>query len=177
MKEKITIPLKDKVAVLSIECFDTDIDTDELVKIQYHNLIGEILTFPVLMNRIGNLKAEIEEILAETRLAVDIGTAELKEYYRRNLTINSDSAKAKKPTVDEVESAVQMDLKYINLRKRLIRVQREVSNIDSLYWAAKSKDDKLNRLSDKLRPQEFEGEIIEDTINGISFKIKNNLIK
>jgi hypothetical protein len=173
--EKIAIQLKEKVAVLQIKDFDTDIDTDELLKIQYHNLMAEVLTFPVLMNRIGNLKSEIEEIYAETKLESEIKIAQLEEFYRRKL-ISGDSQKQKTPTIAEVDSAVKQDPVYSNLKKRLIRIQREMATIDSLYWAAKSKDDKLNKLSDKLRPSEFEGEIVEEVINGILIKIRRSIV-
>ena len=137
--------------------------------------MAEILTFPVLMNRIGNLKSEIEEIFAETKLETEIKIAQLEEYYRKKL-IGGDSQKQKSPTIAEVDTAVKIDPVYSNLKKRLIRVQREVATIDSLYWAAKSKDDKLNRLSDKIRPSEFEGEIVEDTINGVLIKVRKSIV-
>jgi hypothetical protein len=46
-----------------------------------------------------------------------------------------------------------------------------------LYWSAKSKDSKLDKLSDKLRPEEFERELVEDTINGIVIKFRDSVIK
>lgn len=177
MENKIVVNLNTKTVVLKINDFDTDIDTDILTKIQYHNILGEILTFPVLMNRIGNLKAEIDEIVSLTKLESEIKIAGLEEHYRRSLTNNSNPDKVKAPTIAEVEAAVKGDPLYENLKKRLFRVQKESAYIDSLYWSAKSKDDKLNRLSEKLRPEEFEKDLLEETINGIQILVKDKLIK
>ena len=58
----------------------------------------------------------------------------------------------------------------------VIRLQKQRDIINSLYWAVKSKDDKLNRLTDKIRPEEFEKEIVESEINGIIIRIQNKAI-
>ena len=61
---------------------DTDIDIDDLIKIDYHNILGEILTFSVIMNRIGNFRAEMEELMEEAKVEVEIKKASRKHISR-----------------------------------------------------------------------------------------------
>ena len=180
-KEKLTINLKERVVTLQITEFDTDIDTDELTSIDYYNVLGEILTFPVIMNRIGNLKAEMDELVNKQKFLLDIKEAELQEYYRKKLVSKTKDSKGvekiKDPTESQFKNATKLDKAFQNEKKRLFQLQKEQQYIDSLYWSIKSKDDKLNKLSEKLRPEEFEKEIVEDTINGIMIKNRKKLIK
>ena len=179
--EKMTIPLKDRIIVLQIQDFDTDIDTYDLTSIDYHNILGEILTFSVVMNRIGNLQADMDEIVEELKFDIEIKEASLSEYYRKELTKKTTDSKGndkiKEPTIPEVKNAVLLDKAFDNLKRKLFRIQKEKKYIEALYWAIKSKDDKLNKLSEKLRPEEFEKEILEDTINDVIIKNKEKLIK
>jgi len=182
MEELIKIPLGEKIISLKISNFDTDIDTDNITKIDFCNILGEILTFPVIMNRIGNLQAEVDSLVSEAKMELEIKSAELGEYYRKSLTkyttvTGKDEKKVSLPTIAEVENSILLDPAYQNARKRYIRLQKEKQYIDSLYWSSKSKDDKLNKLSEKLRPEEFEKDILDGTINGIMIKMHEKLIK
>ena len=63
-KEVITIELQSgRIAVLRLQSFDTKVDVDDILRIDYSNIMGEILTFPLMFNRIANLKAEQESIV------------------------------------------------------------------------------------------------------------------
>lgn len=171
--EKIVIELKGgKVAVLTIQEFDTDVDVDDILRIDYGNIMGEILTFPLLYNRIANLRAEVESLVQHTKMDVDIYEAQLREEKRKSLQAASD----KRITDTEVESAVKLDARYAAKKKELFQVQKNFAYMDALYWSAQSKDTKLNRLSEKLRPDEFERELVEDTINGIMIKVSRPVI-
>lgn len=168
------------MVVLTLTPFDSDIDADEVTKIQHHNIIGEILTFPVVMNRIGNLKAEMEQALSETKLDFAIFEASQQEKKRKELTFNTADSKGNpkvdKPTKDEVENAVLISPEYKVKKKNLIEVQKNLGYIESLYWAAKDKSVKLDTLSAKMKPEEFEKEILEETINGIMIKSAKKVI-
>lgn len=179
-QEKVTIELPTKMVVLTLTPFDTDIDADELTNTQYHNIVGEILTFPVIMNRVGNLKADMENLLSETKLDFDIFEATWQEKKRKELTFNEQDAKGNpkvnKPTKDEVENAVLMSPEYKVKKKNLFQVQKNLGYVESLYWAAKSKDDKLRAFSEKLKPEEFEKDILEGSINGVMIKVSQKSI-
>ena len=62
--ETIKVHLKNKIVELKVNDFDWEIDTDKLTSIQYDNLYGEIVTVSTLFNRIGILKAEIDNEFA-----------------------------------------------------------------------------------------------------------------
>lgn len=176
--ELIKITFKNKIIAFKMSLFDTDVDVEDVLKIDSFNILGEILTFPVIMNRLGNLVAEMDELLAEAKLELEIKAAELGEFYRKKLVKKTtDSAGKEKitlPTIAEIDNAILLDVFYQNARKKSIRLQKEKQNIDSFYWAALDKSKKLDVLSSKLKPEEFEKEIIEDTINGILIKSFNN---
>jgi len=66
--EKKLIQVKDKSYKLLFDNFDEDMEVDSLLKIDYSNLIGELITFPVIVNRFGNLLAEAESQVSEANL-------------------------------------------------------------------------------------------------------------
>jgi len=175
-KESVIIPFKNKDIVLKFEEFDSEIDVDDAVKIDYHNLFAEIITIPVMMNRIGMWKAQSENDYALARLARDINAAKLGEQYRRKLMGKDSKGNPKMPTKDQVDNAVllddEMSKKIKGHHHRCIRLQKEAAYMDSLYWAVKSKEMKLNRISDSMNliPEEFEKNIVEGKWNGILIK-------
>lgn len=173
-EEKIVIELKNgKLAVLTIREFDTDMAVDDILRIDYGNIMGEILTFPLQFNRIANLRAESESLVQEYKLDTDIFEAQLKEEKRKTLQAGSD----KRVTDTEVDTAVKLDARYAAKKRLLIQCQKNFAYLDALYWSAQSKDTKLNRLSEKMRPEDFERELVEDTINGIMIKITQPVIR
>ena len=79
-KEKVTINLKEKVIVLNYEEFDPDVDVDDLTKVHYENLFGDMVTVSTLLNKVGILKADFENKLSEEKLEFDIYVANLFLY-------------------------------------------------------------------------------------------------
>jgi hypothetical protein len=179
--QKTIIELKDRIIVLTLTPLDTGTNMDDFCKIQYHNIMGEILTCSVALNRIGNMLAEIDEILAESKLDFEIFEAQMQEKQRKLLTFTIDGPKGgtkiDKPTKDEVENAVLLTPEYKVKKTNLIKLQKNQSIINSWYWAIKSKDSKLEKISEKLQPSEFEKDIIEGKINGVMLKIVQKAIK
>lgn len=171
-REALTIELKNKMIVLRTLPFDTDIDVDEVLKIDYHNLVGEILTFPVLLNRIANLKAEMQNLVNEGEVDVRVFEAQLTEEKRKDIT-----NKGGKGTVGEIEAAVRLDSRYRLKKNDFYSKQKNLDYLDSLYWAAQSKMTLLNKISDKIRPEEFEQELLEDVVNGVMIKATKKAIK
>lgn len=179
--EKIVIDLKNgHSAVLAIMPFDMDIDTDDLTTIHHHNIMGEILTSSNLLNRVGNLKAEMENILAEATLDFKIWQAQKETEMRKSLTDIVVDAKGKekasKPTIDEVNNAVMCHAEYRIKQSRLLKLQKDTNVINAFYWAVKSKDDKLVKLSEKLIPGEFEKHLVEERVNCVQIRVFKNVI-
>lgn len=170
-QEQQIIELRNKVVVLNILPFDTDINVDDLLKIDYSNLVGEMLTFPVLLNRIMNLKAEMQNMVNEDKVDLESFEAELTEKKRRSLTSNGG-----KTTISEVDAAVKMDTSYIAKKKLHFIKVRNLDYLDALYWSAQSKSKLLEKISDKIRPSEFEGDLLADTINGVQIKMARKAI-
>lgn len=174
-KEKIQIPFDKKVVTLILSDFDADIDTDDITSIDYSNIIGELLTFPVVMNRIGLIRAEIHNVLSEKKLNVQIMNASLTKKYRNELRRN-DGEKVKEATEKAIESSVTLDQGYQIALRNEVAAERNYNIVDALYWALKDKSGKLDALSHRITPQEFENEIIEGTVNGIMVKCSKSLI-
>lgn len=180
-KEQFSIELKNKIVILSITPFDTDIDVDLVTSIHYHNIMGEILTCSALLNRVGNLLAEIDELVSDSKLDFDLFKAQMEEEKRKELTFDSTDSKGNikvnKPTVSEIDSAIIRSPKYKVKKKNMFRLQKERDYINSLYWAVKDKAEKVQKLTEKIRPEDFEKEIVEESVNGIMIKLIDKAIK
>lgn len=170
--EKIKIEVGDKMVTLTYEFFDLDTDLEQLLKIDYTNVVGELITFPVVFNRIALLRAEMSNAVNEAKLALDIYVSRMNKYYRKNLKGKTSRG----PSKEEVEDAVHMDEGYEQTRLKYINRQRDYEYMDAIYWSAKSKDKKLDTFSQKITPKEFEQDIVEGQVNNIYVNFKTKLI-
>jgi len=169
--EKSVVEINNKIITFFHQPFDAEVDMDQLTMIHYYNLVGEIITIPTLMNRVGVLKAEADNAVRETKLAHKILEAEKAEYYRKKLTTD-DGTKIKTPTVSQIEEAVVKDESVNKSQLNVFRIQKQAEVIDSLYWSIKAKEMKLNQISQNLSPSDFEKDILEESINGILIKVR-----
>ena len=180
-QEIVTLQLDKKIVVLRLTDFDTDIDVNDLTQIHYHNMIGELLTCSAALNRIGNLLAEWDNIIAEAKLDMEIYEAQMDEELRKVLVVETQDdkgkAKYKAATNEAVTNAIKRKPDWAVKSRHILKLQKQWGYINSLYWAMKSKDDKLNKLTDKLRPEEFEKDIVEEKVNGIYIKLADKTIK
>lgn len=170
-QDVLTIELKDRMITLRALSFDTDIDVDEILRIDHSNYLGEILTFPVLFNRIANLKAEQQNIVNKQKIDTEIFEAQLREEKRKLLSATG------KVTVQEVEAAVQVDARYKIKKHAYFDSVKNLDYLDALYWSAQSKMNLLNKISDKIRPEEFEKELLTDVVNGVMIKASKKVIR
>lgn len=173
MKEEIIIiELPKKIVRLHLTPFDTDVNVEELLEVQHHNLYGELITISRLWNKIGNLRAEMNELLSETKLDFDIFYAQKQEEVRKELTFTrppdtKGMQKVEKPTIGEVESAIIRTPEYKIKKRQVFTVQKNFEYIDSLHEAVKNKSFVIMKMSDKLKPDDFEKEIVEGSVNGV----------
>lgn len=158
---------------LHFDEFDDDVDIDELLKIDYSNLLGEIVTFPVIVNRFGMMLAEAESKLSETKLNMEILEAKTKERLRVEL---AEENGGKNPTVEMLNNAFVKTAVYKSMRDKLIKDQKTRDYINSVFWAAKDKSDKINILF-KSSEITSETELSEKRINGVLVKKMGKLIK
>lgn len=182
-KETVKINFNKKIISLKFEEFDSEIDVDELCKIDYSNIYAEFVTISALMNKVGIWMAQSENDFAEAKLDRNIAIAQKANHYRENLVREDQYAngtpKTVYPTKDEVDSAVTLDPIIEKHQRRVIRLQKEASYMDSLYWAIKSKEKKLDKLIHgmNITPEGFEKELMEGKWNGIMIKLNEKLIK
>lgn len=163
----IKIPIEGKVIVLKYQDFDSDgIDLDQVTQIDYSNLYGEIVTISSLLNRVGILRAQVENIFNDFKLEVSIFESQKRKEFIRQSLIRGE----KKPSESTLEDEINIDREVIAMRKRLNELQRDFNYIDAVYWAIQSKDKKLSVLMKGVTPEEFANGIIEGTVN--TFYIK-----
>lgn len=172
--EKRLIQIGNKSYKLLFDDFDEDVDIDSLLKIDYSNLIGELTTFPVILNRFGILLAEAESQVAETKLNMDVYEAKTKEKLRVEL---AEQNNGKSPTVEALNNAVVSNKAYQAMKRKYIEVVKTRDYINSIFWAVKDKSDKISSL---LKQSEItlETDVMPERINGIFIKKQNKqLIK
>ena len=149
------------------EEFDEKVDLDSLLKIDYSNLMGEIITFPIIVNRFGLLLADAESAVAEAKLTLEIYEAKAKERFRVQLMGENGG---KNPTVDALNSAVIQDKGYQQMKRKYIEAQKVRDYLNSTFWSAKDKSAKLDKLSLTIQDGELPDEVLERRVNGIKVK-------
>lgn len=185
MKNEKIISLPNKIIVLTWD-EDYDIDTDDILKIDVSNIFGEAVTFPVILNRLGIILAEIDDALRRQNFDLEKVDAELNKERAKAYDRAFEELKItnKSPTVVQCENRAKDDSKVLEreqerrlVKMKLLDVQKDRDIINSLYWSAKSKDDKLNKLTEKLKPIDFEDNLVEGKINNVMIKCTEKLIK
>lgn len=174
----IKIPIGDKVAVMNFSNWDLDdIDIDDLMKIDYSNLTGELLTISVIVNKVGLLRAQAEEAMNVAKMQLNITSAQIQSEKRSALTVRTGD-KLKGPTKDEVENAMYLDKRYKASNLAYINAQKGFAYMDALYVATRDKSRKVENLFNRLVvPEDEEMNLVEKTVNGIKIKIHKKLIK
>jgi hypothetical protein len=172
--EKRIIQIGGNTYKLIFDNFDEDVDIDSLLKIDYSNLIGELVTFPVILNRFGILLAEAESQVAETKLNMDVYEAKTKERLRIEL---AEQNNGKAPTVEALNNAVVSNKAYQAMKRKYIEVVKTRDYINSIFWAVKDKSEKLNKLSLSIQPGDLSDSVIEGRVNNVLVKKTKKVIE
>lgn len=171
--EKKLIKIGDKSYALIFDKFDDDMNIDDLLKIDYSNIIGEMVSFPVIVNRFGQLLAEAESQVAEAKLNLDVFEAKMKERLRIQL---AEENNGKAPTVEALNNAVISEKSYQVMKRKLIESQKTRDYVNSIFWSAKDKSEKLNKLSLSVQNGDIADSVIEGRVNSVLIKRNKNLI-
>lgn len=171
--EKKLITIGGKSYKMLFEDFDEDMDIDSLLKIDYFNIIGELVTFPVIVNRFGNLLAEAESQVSEYKLNLEVFEAKTKENLRIELSAENNG---KSPTVEALNNAIYKNKAYQAMKHKFIEVQKTRDYINSIFWASKDKSEKLNKLSLTIQNVNISDAEIEGKINNVLIKRTKKLI-
>ena len=172
MADKKIVTVGGKTYTLLIKAFDDEVEIDDLLQIDYNNLIGEMVTFPVIVNRIGIMLAEAESKVSECKLNLEVFEAKTKEKIRNEAI--ADGGKA--PTVEALNNAVIQNNAYQAMRRSLINAQKMRDYLNSVFWAAKDKSSKLDRLSLTIQGKDIPEEVIEGRVNSVILRRSKKLI-
>ncbi len=172
MSEIVKVKYKDGHVHLVVPDFKDieSINIEKVTRIDETKMLAEIITFPVILNRLGLVLAEAESEVGRANMELKIGKAKLRLYYRKN------PPEGIKVTNDTVDDLVRVDPKYRAYNIKHINAMKRKDIVNSAYWSAKDKSDKLNKLSEKWHPDELVVDAMIDEINGIKIVIKKNLI-
>jgi type III secretory pathway component EscV len=170
--DKKVITIGSQTYVLKFDEFDEDVDVDSLLKIDYSNLIGEMITFPVIVNRFGQLLAEAENQVALAKLNLEVTEAKLKESLRIKLADRNGKA----PSVDAVNTAVLLEKGYQAMRRSYLEKQKTRDYMNSIFWSAKDKSEKLDKLSLTVQQGDIADSVIEGRVNNVLIKRTKKLI-
>ena len=171
--QKKVIQVGETTYKLLFDDFDEDMDIDSLLKIDYSNIIGELVTFPVIVNRFGNLLAEAESKVSESKLNLEVFEAKTKERLRNEL---AEANGGKNPTVEALNNALLMNKSYQALRKQFIEVQKTRDYVNSIFWSAKDKTSKIEKLSLTVQNGDIPDSVIEGRVNNVLIKKTKKII-
>lgn len=166
---KLVFNIGDKLIKFTIEDFEDNVDIDRLLKIDYGNLVAELITFPVILNKIGILNADMESELRLAKMNFKIREAKIRNQVRENF-----ASDGKKATVNEVEEGLIANKIYQKYQKDYYEIEKQKDYIMSIYISAKDKSEKLNKLSLTLRTGDIDEQLIQKQLNNVYYKIKNN---
>lgn len=168
--EKKVINIGNKSYTLLVNQFDEDIEIEDLLKIDLSNLIGEIVTFPVIVNRFGMMVADAESYIAEAKLNLEIQESKIKE------RIRDEWEGAKAPTIDQLNNLLIEDKNYQKFKRAHIEAIKTKDYLNSVFWSLKDKSAKLDKLSMGINPGDISDGVLEGKINNIKIKQSKNLI-
>lgn len=171
--QKKVVQIGSKSYVLLFDDDYEEMDVDSLLKIDYSNIIGEMITFPVIVNKFGNLLAEAESFVAEGKLNMEVYEAKAKEKFRIRF---AESNNGKNPTVEALNNAILMDEGYQKLRKDLIETQKVRDYINSIFWSCKDKSSKLEKISLTVQGEDIPESVIEGRVNNVLIKKTKRII-
>ena len=166
--QKLVFSVGDKLIKFNIQEFEKTVDIDRLLKIDYGNLIAELVTFPVILNKIGILNADVENNLRLAKMNFKIREAKIQKQVRSDFL-----AKGKKPTVAEVEETLLANKVWQKYQMEYFEAEKQKDYIMSIYIASKDKSEKLNKLSLTLRVGDIDEQLIQKQLNNVYYKIKN----
>lgn len=171
--QKKVIQVGETTYKLLFDDFDEDMDIDSLLKIDYSNIIGELVTFPVIVNRFGILLAEAESKVSESKLNLEVFEAKTKERLRNEL---AEANGGKNPTVEALNNALLMNKSYQALRRQFIEIQKTRDYVNSIFWSAKDKTSKIEKLSLTVQNGDIPDSVIEGRVNNVLIKKTKKII-
>jgi len=166
--EKLIIKIGDEQELLvkvDLTGEDEEFDVDRILQIDYNNLLADIATFPVILNRLGLLLAEMDNKVREAELQLRTYKAKERKKIRDRLI-----AKKQKLTIDTVDDELRSSAGYVVRYSKVFKRMKERDYVNSIYWAAKSKGDNLTKLSLTIQAGDIDLEDIVKRFNGVELR-------
>lgn len=142
---KITIQL-DATHTLMVKAnlFDEEdgIELDRLLRIDPSNLALELCTFPIILNQLGLMQADANQRVNLAKLEVEVLEAQLAEKLRGD----AEEGGGKALSNEKVKEAIGRNPQYQVKKKIYFKRIKESEYLNSLYWSARSKDEKLTKM-------------------------------
>lgn len=172
---KYTIHVGNQPITLEHDSLDRNINVDELTIIDTSNIFGEHVTISAAVNRIGLIKAEVEERMDLAKIRVKVFEAEYKAKLRKQAannggyyTIRVDNEDVKvKLTQGALDQSFENNPEWIKLKEDYIKAYKQFNQLDVLYWSCQDKSRKLNGLVNGTTPDDYVKGMIEGKVNGI----------
>jgi len=178
MEKSYTLEFEKENVTISWQQLD-NIDAEDMLYIRATEIIGELVTFPIYLNRVRLAKVEIVHIHSVKKKDLGILTAQIAVKLRGEydeVDDNKGGTKLVKKTEKQIEQLTILDDEHQIETTKLLDIERSVGVVDAFLWSAISKDKKLDTISAKIKSEEFEADIInrifqrderELTINGV----------
>lgn len=174
-----SISVGDKVIVVKYSDTLEEMDIDKILKVDQQRLQLELITFPVLIGKVGFAVSELKNKIKEMEIDFEIWIAKTREAIRDQVR-EDVKVSGRKYTADDIkieqESLLKQDPLYGVKSKKISRATRDLGYLESIMWACKDKQNNLKIISEKTHPDELLS-IEEGEINGMKIFLKNPLIK
>lgn len=175
MQKKITIPISaEHTLLLKIAIFDDEeeVDLDRLLKVDFANIPMEIATFPSVLNKIGILLADVNHNVNIAKLDIETLESQLAEKYRAEYFESEGKALSNEKT----NESIARNPTYLAKKKLYFKKVKEQEYLNSVYWSAKSKDDKINKLVNSIQTEEAQESIINTKFKKFNY-IDTHILK
>jgi hypothetical protein len=170
-ESKIVFDLNNgQVAVLTYT-HATEFDINNVVEIDYNNLLGEFLTSPTIFNQAANIKAEAGKKVREYKFLLELTYDRLFRECKKEH--GKDIPKILK---EEMEGMVRSTEEYQSVKLELLEAEYQLDIMENLYWSLKEKCNKLDNIYHRISPDEFAKDIMEGQVNNVMIKIKKSVM-
>lgn len=138
---------------------------EDYLKIDIDNIIGELISFPIIMNRFGIILADAEDMVNRTKLDYEIWVSKTEKSFKKK---KSDDGE-KPPTVKDLETYIMNHPDRSGKIEPFYESQKNRDYIKSVYWAMKEKQENLKKISLTLQQGSLDD---EDAISNAIQKLK-----
>jgi len=175
LKKNMIVKIGNKTINLITKPFGSELDMDNLTEIHHGNLLGEMLTIPTILNRVGLLKAEAQAEARKAKFTAEIYEAGFKRKLRKEASVNGNYFKIEgeriKLSEKSLEESALLDEQLQALKDERYDAEMYDEFLNSLYWALTEKSKKIDSITKGMKEDELE--VTEDTINGVKIKLVN----